>query len=236
MSFKFSNRIGKQNNFKDIPLAIAFSETLKTESISCISELAEAGLDSIFKDNLVKDIPILSTAISLYKITDSLKDRHNLKKMLIFLDEINRKIVSEEKRLEYCEKFKNNTTFKNQEIEYLLVLLDRYISYDKPQLLAKIYMAYLDNILTWEEVIRYAEVLDQLIYGDIDMLKRGTQCDVNAEKVPDSLIRLTSLGLMVELEQSINAPTTCGSITIPAATQKDYAPTGFGAKLIAILN
>lgn len=236
MSYKFSNRIGKQNNFEEPSLAIAFSETLKTESISCISELAEAGLDSIFKDNLVKDIPILSTAISLYKITDSLKDRHNLKKMLIFLDEINRKIVSEEKRLEYCEKFKNNTTFKNQEIEYLLVLLDRYISYDKPQMLAKIYMAYLDNILTWEEVTMYSEIIDRFIHGDLDMLKEGNQYSVPVNFIPEALLRLISLGLMIELERSINTPTTLGSITIPAATQKDYAPTGFGAKLIAILN
>lgn len=216
-------------------LSVALSETLKSESVDCISSLAEIGLDSILEDGLFKDIPIVSTVISLYKIGNSLKDRYNLKKTLIFINEINNGIANEEKRLEYCAKFKNNDNFRNQEIEYLLVLIDRYISYDKPKMLAKIYLAYLDGVLTWEELTMYAEVVDRFIYGDLEMLKKGNQCDVPVEMIPDSLLRVISLGLVVEAEQPIHTTTTLGTITIPVPKEKNYILTEFGAKLLEIL-
>ena len=216
-------------------LSAAFSETLKSESVACISGLAEVGLDSILESGLLKDIPIVSTVISLYKMGNSFKDRQNLKKLDIFLDEINKGIVNEHKRQEYQQKFNSNEKFRNQEIEYLLVLIDRYISYDKPRMLAKLYLSYLDNQLKREEFAMYAEVLDRFIYGDLDMLKKGNQCSVPVDSMPDSLLRLVSLGLMVESVQPIYTLTTLGTIYIPPPTQKDYVVTTFGAKLIEIL-
>ena len=68
-------------------LSVAFGDSLKEDSVSCISDLAEVGLDAIFEDGMLKDIPILSTAVSLYKIGSSIKERHNLKKLILFLSE-----------------------------------------------------------------------------------------------------------------------------------------------------
>lgn len=60
-------------------LSIAFADSLKEESISCIGEFAEIGLDAIMNDGILKDVPILSTAIALYKIGGNIKERHNFK-------------------------------------------------------------------------------------------------------------------------------------------------------------
>ena len=120
-------------------LSVAVGDSLKEESIACINDLAEVGLDAIMDDGILKDIPILSTAVAVYKIGSSIKERNNLKKLIIFLNALNHGILNEQKRNEYQQKFKSNEKFRNQEIEYLLVLIDRYISYDKPQLLAKLY-------------------------------------------------------------------------------------------------
>ena len=111
-------------------LSIAFADSLKEESIACIGEYAEIGLDAIMEDGVLKDIPIVSTAIALYKIGNSIKERHNLKKLLIFLNEINNGIADEEKRKDYQYKFQNNDNFRNREIEYLLgekVYLDLWV-------------------------------------------------------------------------------------------------------------
>ena len=239
MSYKYSKNMSLQDNSEaDLnvkTLSLALNETLKAESVGCISELAEVGLDSVLEEGLLRNLPIVSTAVALYKIGGSIKDRHNLKKMIVFLNEINNGIIDEQKRQAYRQKFSSKDTFRNHEIEYLLVLIDRYINYDKPQMLAKLYLAYLDNKLKWDELTMYAEVLDRFIYGDLDMLKKGNQYSVPVDNMPDSLLRLISLGLMVESEQPIHTPTTLGSITIPVPTQKDYVVTSFGAKLIEIL-
>ena len=45
----------------------------------------EMGLDSVMEDGLLKDVPIVSTVVALYKVGNSFKERHNLKKLYIFL-------------------------------------------------------------------------------------------------------------------------------------------------------
>ena len=132
-------------------LAISFSDSLNEELVGTISEIAEIGLDSIMEEGALQEIPILSTVISAYKIMGNIKERYNLRKLVVLLSEINVGIVNEEKREEYRDKIKNNSKFQNQQLEYLLVLIDRYIGYDKPKLLAKLYLAYLDEKITWEE-------------------------------------------------------------------------------------
>lgn len=107
-------------------LAAAISDSLKEDSIACISDLAEVGLDAILNDGLLKDVPVISTAIALYKIGNSIKDRHYIKKLVVFLDEINNGIADEKKRNEYRQKLQDNEDVRNQELEYLMILVDRY--------------------------------------------------------------------------------------------------------------
>ena len=79
-------------------LTIAFGDSLTDKSVDCLSSLAEVGLDSIMEDGLFKDVPILSTVVSLYKIGDNIKDRYNIKKLIAFLNEINNEIPNEKER------------------------------------------------------------------------------------------------------------------------------------------
>ena len=67
----------------------------------------------------------------------------------MFLNEINYGIVDESKRLKYQQKFLTDQKFRNQELEYILILIDRYINYEKPQMLAKTYLSYLQNEIDW---------------------------------------------------------------------------------------
>ncbi len=217
-------------------LAVSFSNSLKEDTISCISDLAEVGLDTVMDNGILKEIPILSTAIAVYKIGNSIKERHNIKKLTIFLNEINKGIADKQKRQEYQKKINNNKNFRNQEIEYLFILIDRYISYDKSQMLAKLYLAYLDDMINFEDFTKYAEVIDRLLPGDKDYLlnDRALYRTISAP-IPDSFIRLSSLGIFQEQITDIRIPTTVGSITIPAKQEKTYKLTGFGEKLQDIL-
>ena len=67
---------------KEKSLSISFADSLTDNAISCISNYAEIGLDAVMDDGILKDIPIVSTAIAIYKIGSSIKERHNLKKLL----------------------------------------------------------------------------------------------------------------------------------------------------------
>ena len=225
-------------------LSVAFGDSLKEESIACISDLAEVGLDAIMDDGIFKDIPILSTAVAVYKIGSSIKERHNMKKLILFLNEINNGIIDEQKRVEYQQKFKSNEKFRNQEIEYLLVLIDRYISYDKPQMLAKLYLAYLNGTIIWKELTMYAEVIDRFLLLDCRTLIDGDgKTTVHRNIGGESVLRLVALGLMAEttetspfMEHSAGRyGLTTEGLRRSLSKDKVYIRTEFGDKLAEIL-
>lgn len=97
-----------------MPLAESFSNSIKEESFSCLAEIAEAALDSITNDGFVTNVPLISTVVSLYKISNSIRERAYLKKLAVFIDEFNRGIVDEEER---CKKSSKTYNFPPENIQ-----------------------------------------------------------------------------------------------------------------------
>ena len=122
-------------------LALAFGNSLTEEVSEIAGEYAELGLDALVEDGLFKDIPMISTAVAVYRIGKSIRERHHIAKLISFLNEINKNVVDKEKREEYRNKFSASDKFRNKELEYILILIDRYIGADNPKLLARRYLA-----------------------------------------------------------------------------------------------
>lgn len=225
-------------------LSIAFSDSLKDDSVAFVSDLAEIGLDAIMDDGVLKEVPILSTAVALYKIGNSIKERHNIKKLIAFINEINNEIADEQKRQEYQQRFQNNENFRNRELEYLLVLIDRYISYDKPRMLAKLYMAYLDEKIIWGEFLMYAEVVDRFLLIDVNTLTQDSELFIVRRNIGgESILRLVALGLMTDITNTSpfeehgngNIGMTLETLKRSQSVDKTYKRTEFGEKLANIL-
>lgn len=215
-------------------LALSFSNSLTEEVSGITGEYLELGLDALVEDGLFKDIPIVSTAVAVYRIGKSIREKHHVAKLISFLNEINNGITDAEKREEYREKFASNEKFRNQELEYILILTDRYIGFDKPQMLAKLYLAYLDERINWMTFIKYAECIDRFLPGDQLVLDSTEIEKAQYNDNYDAVSRLEALGLIGrkvevvpiyhEQEQSLELKNS-----------DEYALTGFGWKLKQIL-
>lgn len=188
-------------------LATSLSQSINNDTATVVSDLAEIGLDSVLQDGLLKDIPFVSTVVSLYHIGSHISELHQIKKLAVFIDEINENIVDEDKRNHYIEKLTNSSKKLNKELEYILVLLNRYLDYYKPRFLAKLYLAYLDNNISWNDFSEYAEIIDRLLLSDF-----GCLCEfmfhggvVINQRVVDvaSVLRLQSVGF-VEKQNKIS--------------------------------
>ena len=219
---------------EDQSLALSFSNSLTEEVSGITGEYLELGLDALVEDGLLKDIPIVSTAVAVYKIGKSIRERHYVAKLVSFLNGINNGIVDEEKREKYRKKFATNEKFRNQELEYILILTDRYIGFDKPQMLAKLYLAYLDEIINWMTFIKYAVCIDRFLPGDQLVLDSTEIEKAQYNDNYDAVSRLEALGLIgrkVEVvpiyhEQEQN---------LELKNSDEYTLTGFGWKLKQIL-
>ncbi len=181
-------------------LANAFCNSLTEDAIGCLGDYVELGLDSVLEDGVFKDIPIVSTVISIFKVGNSIRERQSIKKLIVFLNEIYAGASNTEKLEKYKEKFNSKDKFQNQQIEYLLILIDRYISYDKPKMLAKLYMAYLDGVIIWDELTMYAEVIDRFLIIDAGTLTTDSETiTVHRNVGGESVLRLVALGLMADI-------------------------------------
>lgn len=216
-------------------LALSFRDSLKEDVSAIVEEFAEIGIDAIMDEGLLKDIPFISTAVSMFHIGKSIRERHHIAKLKVFIEEFNQGIANDKQREGYREKFRNNEKFRNQELQYILLILDRYMEPGKSQMLAKMYLAYLDGYIDWDEFRKYSESIDRLLPGDYAELKKGNQYDVNHMNATDSLLRLIALGFAMEHSKEIKVATTVGSIKIPPASEKNYEITPFGMKFLSII-
>lgn len=225
-------------------LSISFFESIMDNALDCLTDAAELGLDAITEDETIKSIPIVSTVVSVLKIGKSIQERFTLKKFAAFLEEIRNGTFDKEKREKYYRKFQDNKRERNKELEYLLILIDRYLSTDKAIMLAKLYLAFLDDTIMWQELASYAEIIDRILPIDYGVLVSDTQRTITIRNnVADQVLRLVSLGLFCE--DSNGSPfveygdggfaVTDFSMQQAINKERTYKRTEFGEKLANIL-
>lgn len=181
-----------------------------------------------------------------YRVGDKNKsERASLyKKLAQLLSAINRSTVTEEDREYYINKFSENPERRNQELEYVMILTDRYLGYDKPDMLAKLYLAYLREKICWQEFAMYAEVIDRFLPGDCSLLCSEAKIYSTIKNVGiESILRLIALGLLCEV--GIPGPfeeNRHGGFSLTATSfakahnqEKNYKRTEFGEQLAGIL-
>lgn len=231
-----SRRIYMRN--ENLPSALCASIT--DEVGNAVTGILEVGLDSIFEDDLLKEVPLLSTVTSIYKIGHSIKERNYIKKLAEFIQALNDGVVDETQAQVFRDRILHDPKKAEKELEYILILVDRYISNGKSTIIAKLYLSYLDHKLNWEEFSMYAEMTDQLFIHDLNFLrKEGNQ--VIPEVSSDAALRLTSMGLLFEVHEvpefSINHES--GHLYCKTEAEKNekiFSRTMFGAKYIKIID
>lgn len=146
------------------------------------SDLSEVVLDSLLDDGILRDVPIVGTILGMSKAAIRLNDYLFTKKVIKFLTELGN-IPTEEK-----EKFFNNLKNKKRERELgeaLILYLDRHENFKKPELLAKVFKAYIQHHLTNEQFHLLAASIDKALVQDIEILVELVQKQVTLRKRGD---------------------------------------------------
>ena len=138
--------------------------------------------------------------------------------------------------------FREDKRNRERELEYIVLLIDRYLDINKPPMLAKLYLSYICGELTWIELTMYAEVIDRFLPTDYSMLSSDASNYITIKNIGcESILRLVALGLLVETT-TFMTPHSSGGLTIgsddisrKAKNQRTYKRTEFGEKLVDIL-
>ncbi len=137
------------------------------EIASISSDLSEVALDSILKDGIFKDIPVIGSLISIGNLSKSLFDRILLTKILTFLGELDLKNQDE------IDSFKENY-FKDKDYQYIgskiLLTIEKADELLKVRWLAKLFRGYIDNKYDRLEFLRLISIINSCYVTDVQRI------------------------------------------------------------------
>lgn len=147
-------------------LGLSLIDTLASSDLSSILEdQAEIIVDRILKDGLLKDIPIISTITGAVKTVIAVHDYLLVVKLVKFLKGIN---ITEEERAHFEKTIGNDAEYRRTVGQNLLLLIDRLDDVTKADMVAKLFKAFLQDSLTYDEFKKFASIIERIFIGDLN--------------------------------------------------------------------
>jgi hypothetical protein len=214
-----------ENNLND-----AFQNTLMNDSIKNISvDYLELGIDSFVKNDFIREIPIIKSIYSLHKAIESIQTYYLTKKILRFLFQI--KDVKREDINKAIYKLENEKSYKRDLGENLILIIERFETVQKSDLLGKAFKMFLKEQLTYEEFLRVSHLIDKSFINDLFKLPM-IQDSIKVERINKE--NLFSLGLLSLKPHDVRAGMT-GQQFMVNLNEIDFILNDSGKLMIKVL-
>lgn len=147
-------------------------ESLFVNNTDILIDISEYTIDNLIKmSDTLTDFPIIKTISATLKGCHNIYDRNLLKNTLIFIQELNSGEVNRDKYIAYKTTLEHNSSKCEKELGRVVLILNNIIDVNKSKILAKLYKAYINKTLTWEEFCEYSEILNRIFIEDMTILK-----------------------------------------------------------------
>ena len=194
----------------------AFGTSLLEPAFSPLIEITEIGIDSLLDDGIFRNIPIVSLLIGIGKAAQNIHDRNLLKQTLNFIVMFNNKQISTDKLEKYKNSIKNNHKKAEEELGRVLIILNNTIDVTKSQMLAKIFRAYIEEIINWEQFCELSDSIMRLFITDIHLLYKIYNKEISdtTHCLGYQVDRLISIGFLNTATKSLTISSHQNSHTI----------------------
>jgi hypothetical protein len=120
------------------------------------------------RGDVLADVPIIGVAFKVMKAIDTIRDRAFAAKLVAFVKSL--EAISAEDRERLKAKVAGYPEEATKLGETLFLVLERVTDLEKPVLLAQLFIAYVDNVITAAELRRLAQALDAAFVDDVAKL------------------------------------------------------------------
>lgn len=168
-----------------LELIPSFSKTIFNNSTKTLTKnLGEIAIDSLINNETVRKLPIVNLVVACGNTVLAIRERHLVKKTLVFTQKLHDGTISEEEIEKHKEELDNNYEKLIKEMETIIILIDRHIETLKTKILANFYIAYIDEKqeFSWDDFCIFAEALDNISINDLESLKTISAKDYIGEK------------------------------------------------------
>jgi hypothetical protein len=128
-----------------------------------ILESGEVTIDVLMQGDALAEIPFIGTAIKICKAIDNIRDRAFAAKIALFVTNLHS--ITDEQKNRLKVKMSANNEESTKVGETLFFVLEQITDLDKPALLAKVFLAYVDGIASAEELRRLCHAVN-VTFGD----------------------------------------------------------------------
>jgi hypothetical protein len=134
-------------------------------------DLAEIAIDSVLKDGVLKDIPIVGAIAGFCKLGISIRERNLLKQILIFINSFNAGTIAPEKLEEYRRIISEDPKKAEEELGRCMIILNSTIETVHSCLLGRLYNSYVKGSISWDKFVELSDASQRLFVEDIRHLK-----------------------------------------------------------------
>jgi len=168
-----------------------FSSTVMDNFSSVLLDFGEVGLDTGLEESILRELPVLSTLVALYKGGVGIRNWLFVRKLITFLKELSS--IPLEERQNFLEEIERNPQ-KSREFEgVLLLLIERADSFQKPSILGKLLKHHILGNISYEDATRLSYMVDRVYIYDLYYLLNFTY---GVQRNPNIAASLESIGLL----------------------------------------
>ncbi|MDO9372658.1 MAG: hypothetical protein Q7U07_08750 [Gammaproteobacteria bacterium] len=131
-------------------------------------ESSEVIADALMHGDVLAEVPLIGTAIKICKAADAIRDRAFAIKLMRFVQ--NLEDITEEQKQKLKKKMSGGDNEAQKVGETLLFVLERVTDLDKPILLSHLFLAYVDGVISSEELRRLSQAVDSAFGDDLHKL------------------------------------------------------------------
>ena len=172
------------------------------------ADLLEVGIDSVFDEGLLRDVPIVGIIVGAAKVVQSVRDRNLLSQTLEFIKALQEQSLSEYELDRHRRKLDADPEYAEEELGRVLVILDATLDREKSRLLAGLYAALVRGRIDWDKFCELTDVVNRMFMADFPVLRAVAAGEVqDTTQCGDAYRadRVSSLGLVSLSPKSILA-------------------------------
>jgi len=159
--------------------------------LEAILENGEVIFDDLLKSDLIKDLPVLGTAVKFCKTGSNIRDYLFAAKIFKFITNLNS--LSLDEKSKFNKKLADNPEEQKRVGEIVLLTIDKLSDLEKPEIIAKVFLAYIDEEITLGEFQRITEAIHLAFITDLKAILASDRPPVESQEA--HLDYLTPSGL-----------------------------------------
>ena len=160
----------------------SFDKTLKGTNLQDIMiDLSDTTIDTLLKDELLKEIPVVKTLVAFAKLGANIHDRLFLKKIISFMNGL--KDIPHTERSRMIDKIDASKEQRVKVGEKLLYIIDSCNDYENSELVSRLFKAIIQEKISYDEFLRSSNAIERITSYDLKWFLKNARKYMTVEEV-----------------------------------------------------